>query len=332
MSWEGQSVNPDAFSRLQETGLPVQPSNPCTLAGSRVIPLEKFPIGLTIGTVDHSREKPTIPLTAEQRDVLMAENNLSASVPFGRDPSKHVLMVSECGFSNMQNKPPVLVETPLPSFYTQAGPQGDQALMTPAQRREMMEFDAKHLKGYKYVKHAIADRVHTKKIMAGPQFHRGIVGVDANDNVESEIYGPHAQKTEAEMRKQIDHLNARRDVLAHRIGSIEVNGNIVVPESVSGHVPVNSMFQSKGARGGLTLDQTKANLFPKPLPASSNAVLRAQHLRDEDIAGRSYNFINHTKITEWPSQAPQRLDQRMLHPSQTALEGRRNMQGSLNHY
>ena len=310
----------------------MQPSNPCTLCGAAVIPLEKFATGIAIGTVDLSRPKPNIPLTVEQHDVQMVENNLSGQVPYALDGNKFLLMKEECGFKNYLNKPPVLVENPRPSFYADAGPQGDQVLLRPRQRREMMEFDAKQLKGYKYVKHAISDRVHTKKIMNGPQFHRGILGVDSNDNETSEIYGAHAKEVSQNIAAHADRVSQRRERIAVQTSSIIRNGNLIVPESMPDNVKVSGMFQSKGSHNSLNFADTRNNLFPKTQAMSAHGELRAQHLRDEDIAGRSYNFITHTAITQWPSKVPVRTDHRMLHPSQNSLEGTRNVHGSIRPY
>jgi hypothetical protein len=327
---EGQSVNPASFSKLQETGLPVQPSNPCTLCGSAVVLLERYSSGMPLGTADTSKKVP-IPLTVDQADVGMVGDNLNGDLPaFKRavEQGKIILMQSDSGFRNMQNKPPDFAEVSIPSFYDQAGPQGDQKLLTPAQRRQMMILDAQKLHAAHYIQRATAARDKTKKIITGPQYHRGIVGVDTSDNVNSEVYGEHAREMEEKQQRLLEKHIARADNIAQRTSTMVYRGNIIDPESIPESVKVSTIFQSKASRNPHTFEQTKEHIFGSSEHKEFN-VGRAQKLRDEDIAGRNYNFVTHTEIRDWPSSAPQRIDHRMVHPSQTALENVRNLQGSL---
>lgn len=334
-SWEGQSVSPEPFSKLQETGLPVQPSNPCTLCGKAVVPLERFFPGMPLATVDTSK-KVTIPLTVNQRDINMIEDNLSGSVPDlaeAASQGKVLVMKADSGFKNMLNRGPEFQETKIPSFYEKAGPNGDQMLLNPAQRREMMKYDTEALKGYKYVKEAVAGRVKTKKIMNGPQYHRGVVGVDSCDNVDSEIYGDYAKKFYAEENSVTRAREARKEHLGAMQSSVKYNGNYLDPDSMPDTVKTNNIFQSKAAKLQNTFETTKNNIMTGGLPKKDNFdPVRAQRLRDQDICGKNFNIVTGSEITQWPSRAPPRNDNRMLHPSQTALESVRNTQGSLGRY
>ena len=56
---------------------------------------------------------------------------------------------------------------------------------------------------------------------------------------------------------------------------------------------------------------------------------RTQHLREQDLNGKTYNIITHSKIEFWPPKSPERRDRRLSHPSQTSLRGPRNMQGAM---
>jgi hypothetical protein len=239
-----------------------------------------------------------------------------------------LLMKEEAGFCNMKNKPPRIEGSEVPSFYTKAGPQADQVLLNPAQRRAIMNFDAQRMEATQYVKKAMESRAKTRKIVCGPQYKRGILGVDSNENLESDIYGEQARRIfEARERSEQHHL-ARMAHLAHKTGSMHLQGNILVPESLSDDVKTRSMFQSKCAAGEVkSMEAIKADLFPTFEPPKFNA-RRAQNLRDRDLAGKNQDFIFHREVTVWPSLVSHQEHDRMLHPSQTSLESVRNLQGA----
>lgn len=328
-------MSPEPFSKLQETGLPVQPSNPCTLCGSAVVPLERFFPGMPLATVDTSK-KVLIPLTVSQKDIKMVEDNLSGAVPTlaeAQREGKILVMKKDSGFENMQNKGPQLEETYIPDFYERAGPQGDQILMNPAQRRQMMRYDTEALRGYKYVKEAVAGRIKTKKIMNGPQFHRGVVGVDACDNINSEVYGEYAKKFFAEENAVMRAREARKEHLGHMQSSAKYNGNLLNPDSIPDTVKVSTIFQSKGAKQDNSFEKTKKNIFVGEHNGKDDFnPYRAQHLRDQDICGKNFNIVTGASIQHWPSSVQQRHDERLAHASQTAYETAKNMQGSLHRY
>jgi hypothetical protein len=56
---------------------------------------------------------------------------------------------------------------------------------------------------------------------------------------------------------------------------------------------------------------------------------RTQKLRDETLAGKDFNIVNHTKITNIPSKVPFRNNKLQAHPSQATMQRGRNMQGFL---
>ena len=334
-SWEGQSVDPAPFSKLQETGLPVQPSNPCTLCGKAVTQLERFFPGMPLATVDTSK-KVDIPLTFNQQDVNMIGSDLSGNVPEvqkAREENKYLVMKADSGFKNMQNRGPEFEIKEKPSFYEKAGQQGDQILLRPDQRREMMRFDTEEFRGYKYAKEAVAQRANTKKIMHGPVYHRGVVGVDSCDNVNSEVYGEIAKNFFAEESAVMAARAARKEYLAQHQSSVKYNGNILNPDSIPDRVQVSSMFQTKGAKKENGFENSKKNIMMGGNSKKGNFdPERAQRLRDQDIAGKNFNIVTGTEITQWPSHVQRSEHDRMLHPSQTALESARNMLGSTRPY
>lgn len=319
------------FSKLQETGLPVQPSNPCTLNGKTVVLLDRFNTGVTVGIVDRKPDAgPAFPLTVEQRDAGVDESNLKGQSALLRDSMSRgtvLLMKEEAGFYNMNNKPPKIEESEVPSFYTKAGPQADQALLNPAQRRAIMKFDSERVEATHYVKKAVEYRAKTRKIVCGPQYKRGILGIDSNENLNSDIYGEQAQRIYEGQQRSEQHHQARMHELARRTGSMHVQGNILIPESLSDDVKCRALFQTKGGPGGKSIEAIKEDLFPSFEPPKFNN-RRAQNLRDRDLAGKNQDFIFHREVTLWPSLAPNKQHDRMLHPSQTSLESVRNLQGA----
>jgi hypothetical protein len=170
----------------------------------------------------------------------------------------------------------------------------------------------------------------TNKQILGQQFHRGILMVDSSNNENSLIYGEKAKDINSlQNYKEIKCLE-RRTNLAVRTSSIHTNGNIIDPESVASRVKINKDYQSKGGIAkGLSFDETHNRIFYRKMGKAPNT-MRAQALRDQDIAGKNYNIITHTLISEWPGHEFHRdYDRRLDHPSQAALEQPRNTQGAI---
>jgi hypothetical protein len=281
-----------------------------------------------------AKELSKIPLTADQRDLGM-EKDLSGNIPFVKDTvnsGKVVLVGSKQTFKNQDLAAPVLVQSEMPEFMKAAGPNCDQKLLNPQQRREILMFEKQKREADHLIRAAQSDRMKTKKQLSGLQFHRGALMVDSSDNMESEIYGDRALKAAAhrEYKSQI-HLE-RTSRLAAKESAMHLNGNILVPESVGPRVKVEKAYQSKGGDyHQLSFDETHNRIFCRLQGASNGG--RTQHLRDVESSGKPYSITQHTTIEHWPPRSFEReVRQAMAHPSQATLEGQRSLQGSLRLY
>lgn len=114
-----------------------------------------------------------------------------------------------------------------------AGPQWDQKLLTPQQRRDILEFDKKQKEAKRLIQVAAAERQKTKAQLNGLQFKRGVLMYDSNDNIDSEIYGDNAKK-EAMRVEYKDQLRMERaSLLATKQSAIHLNGIITAFSSDS---------------------------------------------------------------------------------------------------
>jgi hypothetical protein len=330
-SWDAKSDNPESFSRLQATYLPYQPIKPMTLSNNAVVLLEETHGFNAINVRQPAKELSKIPLTSEQRDIGM-EKDLSGNIPFVKETTnegKVILVGSKQTFKNQDLAPPVLVRDEVPEFMKAAGPNCDQRLLNPKQRREILMFEKRKQEADHLIRAAQSDRMKTRKQMSGLQFHRGVLMVDSSDNMESEIYGDRAVKLagEREYKSQI-HLE-RTSRLAAKQSAMHLNGNILVPDTVGPRVKVEKHYQSKGGDfHQLSFDETHNRIFCRLQGASNGA--RTQHLRDVESSGNPYSITNHTTVEHWPPRSFEReVRQALTHPSQASLEGQRSLQGSL---
>ena len=333
-SWDARSDNPQSFSRLQATYLPYQPVKPMTLSGPSVILLEETNGFSAINVKQPNTEQSKVPLTAEQRDIGM-NSDLSGTIPFVKHAAtegKVTLVGAKQTFKNQGLAPPELLHGEIPEFMKQAGPNCDQKLLNPKQRREILDFEKRKHEADHLIRAAQSDRMKTRKQLSGLQFHRGALMIDSSDNLESEIYGDRAVKlaAEREYKNQI-HLE-RTSRLAAKQSAMHLNGNILVPDSVGPRVKVERNYQSKGGDfHQLSFDETHNRIFCRLQGASNGA--RTQHLRDVESSGKPYSIINHTTLEHWPPRSFDReVSRAIAHPSQASLEGQRSLQGSLRLY
>ena len=329
-SWAGLSQG--KFSRTDIKGeVPLQMSGPVALEGTMVLPLDDSKSLKMLNVGQEAKQLTTIPLTRDQRDLSMS-TDLKGRVPVHvvASQSNRVVIADQLpGFKNLHPTPPVYEAVEVPPFMAEAGPQADQRLLNPTQRRQIMEFDKKLLTANLNIKHAKAGREKTRKQLTSVQFNRGVLMVDSAENEESEIYGQaaHERRVAAE-QKDLIHLE-RRANLAQRTSSITTHGNIVVPDTVTDRVATAPEYQRKGGNNhSLTFEETYNRVFVRRL-GNPVRVERTQNLRNNDLSGKSYNLINHTVIEHWPSQTIDRLEDKGLqHPSQTSLHSTRLLQGT----
>jgi len=329
-SWDARSDNPVSFSRLHATDMPVQPTRPITLSSKQVLSLDPTS-GQFINPKVEPKQVSFIPLTADQK-VLDMKTDLSGSVPILKEAAqtqKRVLVEERSAFKNNHMKAPTFRTEEVPAFMLAAGPMADQCLLNPAQRREIIEFEKRQNEAHQFIRAATAAREKTRKQIYGQQFRRGILMMDDAHNEESEIYGQRARKEHAEKQYKAQIHLERKSYLATRMSSMATNGNILVPDSIAPRVKIESMYQSKGGTAhAFSFEETHNRLFCRQEQATGSN--RTQKIRDAELSGKQYNLVNLTTIEHWPSRHfPRQQDTRMAHPSQTSLEGPRNLQGSL---
>mmetsp|Transcript_15896 Transcript_15896/g.23944 ORF Transcript_15896/g.23944 Transcript_15896/m.23944 type:complete len:373 (-) Transcript_15896:102-1220(-) len=327
-SWDAKSDNPVSFSKLNADQLPTQPCRPCTLSGNRVIELET-PGGMAVLNVtERPMPRSQLPLSAHQVDAGMTGNDLSGTIPMVSQASaegKTIVMKKNYAYSNYDVHPPQFVAEEIPQFYMEAGKNGDQKLLTPAQRRKMMEIDAQQREAKGHLKQAVSERQKLKDSLVGPVYHRGVLMYDSNDNKDSEVYALKARTFEQKQEKAKKTAAQRQEALRKCGSSLATDFSNLVPETA----PQYDIFQSKkSVPGRLSYEETQHRIFQKPDERSARPE-RTQRLRNEDLLGKNYNIISNTQVTHWPSSIPEVKDHRMAHPSQNSLSGTRNMQGSL---
>lgn len=333
-SWDARSDNPKEFSKIEAKDVPVQIAKPITLSGNQVIPLEPLSGQFLHNDPPEKLKGLNIPLFPEQQDVNM-KKDLSGRVPICEEAFQEgakITIKDRPIFANNELRNPTFQKEKVPDFVERAGPNGDGCILTPAQRREWIEFEKRENEARDLIRRATAKREKTKKLISGPLFKRGVIQLDSAENPTSEVYGHRAVKEEAHhnYRAQI-HLE-RRSNLGTLNSSIATNGNILIPTSVAARVKTEPWYQSKGGTyHGLSYEETHNRLFCRQERAGG--ANRTQNIRNAELSGKQYNIVNMTTIEHWPSRHFDRLQNKTLaHPSQVSLNGSRNLQGSTRPY
>ena len=329
-SWDAKSDNPESFSRLGEKAIPVQTGRPCTLVGKRVVELEEAPGMQMLNVIEQPMSKNPLPLSSLQKDSGMTGDDISGDIPFLKESQKEgkkVLMDKNYSFNNYAVCPPKFTAEEIPDFYKQAGSNADQKLLNPSQRRKIMEFDCRERDARLQLQAASSEREKLRQSIAGPNYHRGILMCDSNDNVNSEIYAERAKKLhEKEQRREHAHVNRTNNLIEKGGCMGKSNGdwsNLVPLDRTKG-----VGFQSKSrVPGTKSFEETKSRVFSGGSPRPIN-MGRTQHLRDMDKLGKNYDIVTGVQVEHVPSMIPERVDKVMGHPSQNALEGR-NTQGCI---
>ncbi len=330
-SWDARTDDPVEFSRLQTTEMPLQSIRPITLSGAAVVALETQTDGLRVlNGYQPPKVLAPIPLTVEQQDVGM-KIDLSCKVEMdekAKSNNKVVLQDANPSFQFFGNRGPKFREDDIPNYLIEAGPQCDQRLLNPKQRRAISEFEKKKFAADLNIKEAQMSRGKTRKQVSGLMFHRGILAVDSATNTTSEIYGSKAQTYSDGQSKKSTFIDRRRERLGEMRSSMEYQGNILNPASVHDK-PIRKSYQSKAREHTqFTVEESHERLFPPRAEKKLN-VTRIQYLRDQDLSGKNFNIVSHTKIEHWPSNCDERTNKRLTHPSQTSFSEVVNRQGSL---
>jgi hypothetical protein len=331
-SWDGKMEDQEKFSRLKNTTMPFQQSGPVALLSGGVIHSLDNSLSFESLNIKHKPKQSTIPLTIEQMDVGM-NSDLKGNVPVSdietRQRNNGAVLADVQKFRNMDLMKPEFRSVERPSFLVEAGPQSDQRLLNPAQRREIMIFEKQRLLAEQSIKESKGFREKSRKQIGGSKFQRGILMVDSSENEQSEIYGEAAAQKRIDMEQKHQIHLERQKHLAHRSSATSVNGDFIRPETIPSGISMGSDFQSKGGNNhASTFNETYNRLFIRRLGEPIKAT-RTQNLRNNDLNGKQYNLVSHQLIEHWPSGQIDRLeDKKMHHASQASLENVRSLQGT----
>lgn len=330
-SWDGMSDESVSFSRLKSNDIPYQHSHPCTLSGKRIIELEKnFGMSAITGA-EITKGSSQLPLSFAQKDVGVVGTDLSGTVPIAltaHKENKCVIMEKNYAFENYDVKPPVFKIAEIPSFYAQAGSNGDRILLNPTQRKQIMIHDTEVLAAKKHIQAAQCERHKLKTSLLGPTHHRGVLMYDSVENVNSEAYGSKAVSQQEYQQKWQEHKFNREENIKCRSGGLTTNFN----DLVSKDTPQNDFMQSKNhskISNNLSYGETSDRLFHLKNDIKPANQGRMQELRNRDISGKKYDIVLHTDVVHCPSNIPEKQNKTLFHPSQTSLNSVRNLQGSL---
>jgi hypothetical protein len=340
-SWDGQSDTRKTY-RLADFD-PPRTKHPIGLDGRVVVPLEESNTLEVLNVPEPNYQATYYPLTSVQQDVGMS-SSLKTNIPIkeeARRLNKEVIIDQESGFRHGQLQPPTFKLVDIPKGLAQGGKNCDLKLLSPQQRFEVQVYERRKQLADEYFRQAEQSRGVLYKQLHGPMYKRGITGLDSTMNENSEVYGVTAAqgKQTRTLHQQLE--QQRRDRLAAKTSSMTTNGNILVPESIdTEHVKLEKLYQRKGgAVHGPSFDETFNHLFYRIAERPNGDRLR--RLRHLDVGGKAYNIITHTAIdlpslSSSESQALPQFERRenkiLSHPSQTSLEGTRNLQGSLRPY
>ena len=329
-SWNGLSQ--DKFSRTNIVNeVPKQLSGTIALEGKTVLPLDDSKNLEMLNIRQQAKQLNNIPLTTEQSEMYMSVD-LKGKVPAQMEThgtNKFVIEHQLPGFKNALPTPPMYKAVDLPSYMIEAGPQSDQRLLNPAQRRQILQYEKQMQAAALDIKHAKNLREKTRKQVSSVQFNRGVLMVDSAENEDSEIYGESAYNRRiATEQKELIHME-RKANLAQKTCSIVTHGNLVIPDTMTDRVATAPEYQRKGGdHHALTFEETYNRVFVRRL-GNSIRQERTQNLRNNDLNGKDYNFISHTVVEHWPSQTTNHDEDKSLkHPSQSSLNSTRNTQGT----
>ena len=195
--------------------------------------------------------------------------------------------------------------------------------MAPAERRAALEFEVKRQRAAKTIRSAEMQSRRLTQYMRSHHPH-GVLGVDSTANASSAVYGASAVSMKDFSDHRASHAERRR----------ENQSKILVATKRLGYDPfvhdptprADIYFMQQRASHPSYVD-TNARIFQKREHFANPQ--RRQQLRDQDIAGKDYDVITHTKVHLYPSTKDERVNKILAHPSQQSSERGRNVQGSL---
>ena len=336
-SYDARSDNPIPYSKMEVNYMPNQPARPICVSGNAVILLEKQ-AGLEVFNIkqDNTRTIAMVPLTQEQKFLVMSKDSYKGHIPIFEDAKKlgkSVIMAEPESFQKYHIQAPVFEIVSKPECFEKAGNNCDQMLLNPQERIIIQEYEKRTKSAGLMIGEAQNSRQKLKQQLTGIRFQRGITGVDCHDNVNSEIYGDKAAAIAAGEKNRNNLDIERRIILSKKTSSIITNGNVLVPENMDTRVQVQKFYQGKGGEfHNLPFQNTFNRLFCRT-DAKQSMDHRTQALRERDLNGKTYDLVTHAGVEHWPvsgntkAQGPEHKV--LAHPSQASLEQSRNLQGAI---
>ena len=154
-----------------------------------------------------------------------------------------------------------------------------------------------------------------------------MTGVDSVKNLGSPVYGDLGRTINSQMSTKARHEEGRRDFLSMKKDVVRRNGYHPLHHNEELLDPrLTRVAQTKNRRAAPVLNTHERLFVDKGVPVN---YARTQKLRDETLAGKDWNIVNHTRITDVPSNVPFRNNAMQAHPSQATMQRGRNMQGAL---
>jgi len=326
MSWDGLSVNPKPFARFDESQTMATITRPNGMAGPRVIELEGHGVD---GIFGHNPVGRPIPRTDEQK-IVQFTGQASHVADVVRDPSRPegAILVEDAHFRGTKGiTMPVAKAVVVPEVVKRAGPQADQALLTPAERRELMEFEKQRRVGERLQKKAEADKRRLVQLMLA-RHPQGVLHVDSLSNPNSEVYGERCQEQIAQQMKEEYRKEMRRQELKKISEANERIGYNPFQHNEDWEDPQNKMHQFLQTKAGRTSQfDTHDRIFGQTTPSLNPK--RTENIRNQDLGGKQYNLVTGTQIVHGQPTVPERIHNGMAHPSQQRCERGRNEQGAL---
>jgi hypothetical protein len=238
---------------------------------------------------------------------LGMESSLLGTVPMSDSVGKevHSVFLAQTGnlcLANLQK--PTFKVVQLPSYIIEAGPQCDQKLLTPLQRREYMTFEKRKLDANLAIKRSKAFRMKSRdNISTGKSFRENSI----SDSEESNTYGFTAAENHERNRTLRLHSD-RKNYLAQKSSATSINGDFILPNTIPKSVPLTTDIQRKGGSNNnlSSFDDTFKRLFVAEENKSASTE-RTQGIRDRDLYGKDYNHISHSEIEHWPSRKIERM-------------------------
>jgi hypothetical protein len=286
-SFDGRTEDPTPFSRFD--------------AEKRVIPLEGHPNASILGTVPARRAN--LPRTEATEDADGDHTEYGG----GRGGRPEDLIDASQRAENalvLPNQEFRMNGVNAPRTVAVLAPQSmkKQGLLTPAERREIMEFEKLSLQAKRTRHRADLDDKRRVQIMRA-RHPEGLIGADGPTAQDSDVYSAKAHEINRQQNMREHHVQGRTQQLGRQQSS-----TFGRPYGLLSHdhdikeARETKVFQAKG--GTRQYLDTHTRLFIAP-PVVYNPS-RASTIRAEDLGGKNFNIVSGQRVPVARTHAPQK--------------------------